>query len=154
MLVVFVLWCRADLEHRVSPRQSGTAVRRPRFGSLTCDGPCRALLPQDGGCQRWLSCSDGVAVQPPVPQCGGLPLPCRAARAVTRAAATRYRETACYARGTMVGQPHDGPFAGRWHQQNDSSNSGAWQTSDASSAELWAGKLVTPRVDFHRPPKN
>ena len=48
----------------------------------------------------------------------------------------------------MVGQPHDGPFAGRWHQQNDSSNSGAWQTSDASSAELWAGNLVKPRVDF------
>ena len=35
-----------------------------RLGSLTCDGPCRALLPQDGGCQRWLSCGDGVAVQP------------------------------------------------------------------------------------------
>ena len=151
-MLFFVLWCRADLEQ---PRSAAAT----RYGATFRQPDVRRSLPCAFATGRWLStllsCSDGVAVLPPVvPQCGGLPLRRRAARAGTRAAATRYRETACYARGTMIGQPHDGPFAGRWHQQNDSSNSGAWQTSDASSPGRCACDLIAPWVDFDGTPKN
>ena len=150
-LLFFVLWCRADLEHRVPPRQSGTAVRRPRFGSLTCDCPCRALLPQDGGCQRWLSCSFGVAEQPPAPS--------TTVRRPTLTLPGSQSGNAC--RSNPV--PRNGGLRSRYDDWAASRRSfcrtvvptkrllvasGVWERGDASSAGLRACDLIATWVDF------